>query len=116
MIIECPSCQAFVEADEVGGYKFHRGGNGPQGRFLFLRCCRCASPILVTQDNVGNIAEGDIWSTPTRIFPGSEFRSNPKAPSSIRAAFEEAIACYQARAYTAAAVMCRKTLEGICHG
>jgi hypothetical protein len=39
---------------------------------------------------------------------------NPKAPPEIRAAIEEGIKCYRANAFTAAAIMCRKTLEGVC--
>jgi hypothetical protein len=43
---------------------------------------------------------------------------NPSAPRDIQVAFEEACACYRAAAFTASAIMCRKTLEGICavHG
>src|ERR1700694_3929049 len=39
-------------------------------------------------------------------------------PKSIQEAFTEAHTCFRAKAYTAAAIMCRKTLEGICsaHG
>ena len=39
---------------------------------------------------------------------------NPNAPRDIQSAFEEACACYRAQAFTASAIMCRKTLEGIC--
>jgi hypothetical protein len=34
-------------------------------------------------------------------------------PGSIRLAYEEARTCFRAKAYTATAIMCRKTLEGI---
>ena len=45
-------------------------------------------------------------------------RVNPKAPEPIQVALDEAFRCYRSRAYTAAAIMCRKTLEGVCdsHG
>lgn len=64
------------------------------------------------------MAAGDIWDTPYLIFPATDLRVNPNAPREIQAAFEEACACYRAQAYTASAIMCRKTLEGICseHG
>jgi hypothetical protein len=43
---------------------------------------------------------------------------NPKAPPPVQVALDEAFRCYRSRAYTAAAIMCRKTLEGVCesHG
>jgi hypothetical protein len=60
------------------------------------------------------MAEGDNWDTPYLLFPPSDLRVNPSAPRDIQAAFEEACACYRAQAFTASAIMCRKTLEGIC--
>ncbi|TIO76244.1 MAG: DUF4145 domain-containing protein [Mesorhizobium sp.] len=64
------------------------------------------------------MAEGDIWDTPQLVFPTTDLRINPKAPQDIRLAFDEASNCYRANAFTASAIMCRKTLEGICaaHG
>ncbi len=113
MIVECPHCQTFVETDEIGAYEYLRHGENPSGRYLLLKCRRCEKPILVNQHNVGNLAEGDIWDTPSRLYPSTEIHINPNAPPEIRTAYEEAVSCYQARAYTAAAIMCRKTLEGI---
>jgi hypothetical protein len=82
---------------------------------MLLRCRRCHSPLLIEQENTGNMAVGDIWnSTPVILYPQADLRVNPKAPPEIRAAAEEGIKCYRARAYTATAIMCRKTLEGVC--
>jgi len=118
MIVECTTCRAFVEAQEHGDFQQLCCGDEPSGRYVLLHCTRCGSPMLVHQVNVGNMAQGDLWDTPTRLFPPSEQRSNPNAPKEIQSAFEEAWACYRARAHTAAVIMCRKTLESICvaHG
>lgn len=118
MILECTFCRAYVEATERGGFQYLRDGENPSGRYVLASCNKCHAPILVQQVNVGNMADGDIWDTPTRLFPTEGERTNPNAPKDIQVAFEEARACYRARAYTAAAIMCRKTLEGICaaHG
>jgi Domain of unknown function (DUF4145) len=64
------------------------------------------------------MAEGDKWDTPFVVFPQGDIRVNPSAPVEIRAAFQEACTCYRTQAYTASAIMCRKTLEGVCaaHG
>jgi len=113
MVVECGTCEAFVEAQEIGGYEYLRRGDKPSGRYLMLRCLRCESPLLVGQDNVGNQIEGDIWDTPVRMYPAAEQRVNPDAPKAIRAAYGEAVACFRAKAYTATAIMCRKTLEGV---
>ncbi|MCI0561662.1 MAG: DUF4145 domain-containing protein [Nitrososphaera sp.] len=118
MIIECQQCEAFVEAEEITGYEYMRTATQPSGRYLLLKCLKCDSPILVSQNNIGNMVEGDIWDTPARLYPSDDIRVNPNAPKPIRLAYGEAAVCFRARAYTAAAIMCRKTLEGICeaHG
>ncbi len=118
MVVECQQCEAFVEAQALSVYEYLRTETKPSGRYLFLKCLKCESPILVSQDNIGNMADGDIWDTPVRIHPSQEIRVNPDAPKSIRVAYLEAINCFKARAYTASAIMCRKTLEGVCeaHG
>jgi hypothetical protein len=114
MIIECQQCGAFVEAEGIAGYMYLRTPTKPSGRYHLLKCLKCESLLLVAQNNVGNAVKGDIWDTPVRLFPSQDIHVNPNAPKPIRSAYEEAVACFRARAYTAAAIMCRKTLEGIC--
>ncbi|MBB4576616.1 DUF4145 domain-containing protein [Rhizobium lentis] len=118
VIVECVECRLYVDAAQAGHYVRLSDGNGPSTRFLLLSCSECRSPILVRQTNVGNLAEGDIWETPIPVFPTADLRVNPNAPQAIQEAFDEACACYRANAFTASAIMCRKTLEGICavHG
>jgi Domain of unknown function (DUF4145) len=119
MLMNCPTCHAYVETDTFGGFEYWASEDHGAGRYMLLRCKRCKSPILADQANTGNIGAGDVWDTPpTVVYPDSDFRVNPKAPIEIRAAVEEGIKCYRSRAFTAAAIMCRKTLEGVCeaHG
>jgi len=58
------------------------------------------------------VDESDAFS-PSRIFPPPHHVSH-LVPEEIKAAYIEAMTCHRAKAYTAAAIMCRKTLEGIC--
>jgi Domain of unknown function (DUF4145) len=114
MLIDCTNCHTHVEAEIGGQLKYSASENLPAGRYMLLRCRRCGSPLLIEQENTGNIAAGDIFdSPPVVLYPQSDLRVNPKAPPEIRAAAGEGINCYRARAYTAAAIMCRKTLEGV---
>ena len=118
MIIQCSECRQYVEAKETGAYWRHFDGREPSCRYTLLACTTCQSPILVRQSNLGNLAEGDKWDTPFVVYPQTDMHVNPNAPKEIRAAFEEACACYRSQAYTASAIMCRKTIEGVCaeHG
>ncbi len=114
MIVECLDCRSYVDAQEKGTFERLSDGRGPSSLHTLLSCPKCGSPILVRQTNIGNMAEGDKWDTPHVLFPPSDLRVNPNAPRDIQAAFDEACACYRAQAFTASAIMCRKTLEGIC--
>jgi hypothetical protein len=114
VIIECAQCRSYVEAKPHGSFERFFDGREPSALYSLLQCTQCSSPILVRQTNVGNMAEGDIWDTAFLLYPSSDLRVNPSAPREIQAAFEEACGCYRARAFTASAIMCRKTLEGIC--
>lgn len=114
MIIECINCRSYVDATVRGTFEQLLSGQGPSSLFSLLSCPQCSSPILVRQTNIGNMADGDIWNTPQLVYPTSDLLANPKAPQNIRKAFDEACSCYRANAYTASAIMCRKTLEGIC--
>ena len=106
-----------------GNSRFTERSNFAEARdyhslFSLLSCSKCRSPILVRQTNIGNMADGDKWDTPQLVYPTADLRVNPNAPRDIRLAFDEACNCYRAGAFTASAIMCRKTLEGICaaHG
>ena len=114
MIVECLDCRSHVDARDCGRFERLSDGTGPSSLFTLLSCTKCGSPILTRQTNIGNIAEGDKWDTPYLVFPSADLRVNPSAPRDIQAAFEEACACYRAQAFTASAIMCRKTLEGLC--
>lgn len=118
MIVECQECRAHVEARNAGSFERTYGGRAPSSLYSLLSCSECGAPILIRQTNIGNMAEGDIWDRPIIVFPTGDLRVNPSAPKDIQVAFEEACACYRAQAFTAAAIMCRKALEGICasHG
>lgn len=114
MIIECINCRQYVEAMEAGGYLRHFNGNGPSRRYTLLCCSECHAPIVVEQANIGNMAEGDKWDTPSIVYPEGDAQASPLAPHEIRQAFAEACRCYRVQAYTASAIMCRKTIEGVC--
>jgi hypothetical protein len=113
MLLECTNCEAVVDATEIAshGYAFQVGDDLSIDACVWLvKCPRCDRPMLAYQD------EAD--EQPQRIFPPMDRNLHHSVPEAIRVAFTEARACFRARAFTAASIMCRKTLEGICseHG
>lgn len=110
MILECTDCEALVDAEPIGTYEFRNTDLRPPGTVSFLKCPRCESPFL---------AEEDIFDeAPRRIYPPHEKVVSTNLPKPLQSSYGEAVSCFKAKAYTAAALMCRKTLEGICveHG
>jgi len=108
VIVECKKCEAFVDAILLKDYSGCDEENPPY-TYSFLKCPKCDSPFLVVQENFG----GDCWDDPYRLYPTQD-KINPFYPEPIKKAYSEAQACFKTKAYTAAAIMCRKTLEGIC--
>jgi hypothetical protein len=106
MILECKQCEALVNAEELSRYELNED-DWPI-TYTFLKCPKCQRPLL---------AEEDIFG-PERVYPPSDNRINPNLPEPLRVAYGEALACFKSKAHTATAIMCRKTLEGICveHG
>lgn len=118
MLVECTHCEAIVDAKSIGSYEYCDPEGSP-GRYSFLKCLRCDSPFLVLQESIGTLRNDEyVWDDPLRIYPARDTRVNPLFPKPIRAAYTEALASFKAKAFTATAIMCRKTLEGICaeHG
>jgi hypothetical protein len=117
MVVECHQCEVHVDAAELYYLKCRLTPIGPHGRYGIVRCPRCENVILVVQENVGNQVQGDIWADPVRLYPPLA-TLNVDGPTVIRDTFQEAAACFRTRAYLAAAIMCRKTLEATCalHG
>lgn len=115
MILECKNCQAFVNAEFVADYKYYfdipeANVTNIPGEYELWKCPKCDNPFLLeTSEIAGGL---------TVLYPPDHNRINPNLPTSLKSAYAEAISCFKAKAYTATAIMCRKTLEGICaeHG
>lgn len=108
MLLECQYCSALVDAIVKASYD-DDDGESPPVRSTFAMCPQCHAPLLALQENFGN-----GWDTPRRVYPDDEFRLGVQVPELLRNSFGEAQKSFKVRAYTASAIMCRKTLEGLC--
>jgi len=119
MILECKQCQALVDAHENCRYHWGDPSEGLQEVFVFSNCPRCGRPFLTAHEDLGDDEHGvPVLSDPDVLHPNPEIRLSPNLPRRIQHSHLEAQACFRAKAFTATAIMCRKTLEGLCaeHG
>jgi hypothetical protein len=108
MLIDCPVCEATVDATDHGTYNVSND-NGVWDYHL-AECPRCHSPLLGVVEIYGFEQE----SEPVRVYPAPSRDLDARVPPAISTAFEEGERCFMAHAYTATALMCRKTIEGLC--
>ena len=109
MLIDCTVCSAVVDGMEEASYAYQDAEMGIKELISLLHCPRCLQPIVALQTDWG---EG--WDTPSRVYPQERIRIDPFMPKPIQSAFSEALQCFKTGSFTAAAIMCRKTLEGVC--
>lgn len=111
ILINCPSCSepaiARVEAAMV-----HEDFSHVPSLYELSRCTKCGAALLAWEEDTGHGWDGE----PMVVWPTSrEQRAlSPKIPHQLRQAHEEARKCFSVKAYTAAVVMVRRTLEGVC--
>lgn len=111
MLIECKECEAVVNAEVIRSYtKSYYPENPIVKKFSFLKCTKCNEPIIVSQESYFD----EAFEDPYRIYPPQDRQVNPSFPEPIKNAYQEALSCFKSKAFTASAIMCRKTLEGIC--
>lgn len=112
MILECKHCAAVVNAEELFSYE-DTYPNDPPARWTLGQCPSCRFPMLAVQEDYGS-----GWDAAIRVYPPQDKQLGRSIPAPIRQAYREAVLCFKTKAFTASAIMCRKTLEGLCaeHG
>lgn len=118
MAVRCPTCERYVSAKVHGE---HLGGDPDDAyRHLLLICPECADPFLMWQRgtveyNSFSDSMNVVWVSNKVLYPSQPDRLSPSVPQNIAISYLEAQRCFSdASGYTASAIMCRRTLEGIC--
>lgn len=108
----CSTCQRSVNATERGCVEDHPE-SGPSTRVTLVRCDLCGTALLLAQED-----HGDGWDEMVRVWPDGARHLSTEVPKPLQDEHNEARRCFDAKAYTATAVMVGRTLEGMCaqHG
>lgn len=116
MLVECPTCQAKVDGTVLKQHIRSDPETDVSCRTSFVACPSCNDSLLVTEEAVDydSFTDQTEWSEPQRIYPAASPLPT-FVPDPLRRSFQEARTCLHAGCYLAAALMCRRTLEGLCH-
>lgn len=109
MKVYCTHCHHDVEANLIRHFD-STVIEGIQYKYGFHKCPRCQSPLLVQRSRQKGMGPRINQVT---LFPLEPFKVDAAFPAAVKHDYEETVKCFQANAYTATAIMCRKMLECI---
>jgi len=120
--VECPECGKAVIA-EPKGFVFTR--NDPDDdlaiyRWTLFACEEMQHPILTIETvyfskwGPNGVEVATFGDEVYRLYPPQDRVMSNEIPGELRRVHDEARACIRANAYTAAAVMSGRVIEGVC--
>jgi hypothetical protein len=112
VVAQCSQCDKAIMATEVGTVEYVVFG--PRERATLFRCNTCGHPLLYEENVDPFDDESTVWMVGSRLWPEPRRSLSREVPLVLRREFNQAQKCFMAQAYTATAVMVRRTLEGVC--
>ncbi|RRQ22248.1 DUF4145 domain-containing protein [Thiohalobacter thiocyanaticus] len=83
-------------------------------KYVFMECPGCSGILLGYSEYAMFSPTEEGWADPSRLWPEPREYFDICIPSLVRRSLEDARKCFQARVYTASAVMCGRAIEAIC--
>ncbi len=114
MITECPHCDSKVDCEEKGSVGIDPELTGAPAKVVLLECKVCKNPLFGWTEVVQTSHDDWDWDHVTRLWPEPDRDVDGEIPAIARISLIEAKTCFKAKAYSACAVMCGRTLEGVC--
>ena len=117
-LIECPDCESKVSAVILAKREYGSTDDYDPFVVYFLECPVCHRTMV--GDSYPMQIGIDKWelTEPSRLWPNPSENLDWSIPTSVRQSVEEARKCFGAKAYSACAVMCGRSIEAVCkeHG
>lgn len=115
MIVECSYCQSRVDARVLVEHKSFDPEKDPfPFKATLVECPSCKNCLLVGQDLLEVAQSRYEWDQPARLWPSPKRYIPWNIPAIVRSSLEEAERCLKAKAFTGCAIMCGRSLEGVC--
>ncbi len=114
---ECPDCSRWANAEVLGtAYQQVDDDNPSFGiRVLLCKCQPCGHTVVLSQsfEQFGDWPNDVDWYQLTRVWPMPHATFSAQSPDPISRDFDEAHRCLSVQAFTGAAMLARRVLEGI---
>lgn len=114
MITECPYCESKVDCEEKGSVDLDLEQTGIPMKAVLLECKICHSPLFGISELIQTGIDDWDWDAAKRKWPVPETEIDWSIPEIARNSLIEAKVCFKAGAFSACAVMCGRTIEGVC--
>lgn len=114
MIIECPYCESKVDGKVIGEHVSYDEEDPFPFKAVLLECPVCKASLLGCQELTEVGPDREEWITGNRLWPEPRTSNMLLLPTNVGDSLEEAEKCYSAKAYSACAVMCGRSLEALC--
>lgn len=125
--VNCLTCKSIVGAEEISSYikettdkewsqDYNFKGELVQTfeKYIFLKCPCCLNPCVIRFSYSRGRDYAEDYEYTEVLYPKSNTNIDSSVPNSIKNAFNEAMRCFENKAFTASVIMCRKAIEGIC--
>jgi hypothetical protein len=117
--VHCIKCRKYVTAIVHGTWLDEYGPDSDYAtRHTMGECPDCAQVLLFKHSSRPELLDesgyGQWWGDPELLYPTASTRLDPSVPPRIAQSYHEAAMSQSVGAQTATAIMCRRTLEGIC--
>lgn len=114
MIVECPHCESKVDCEEKGDVKINLEHAGVPTKAVLLECKICKNPLFGWSELIQTGEDEWEWGEVNRQWPPPDSEIDYDIPEIARISLIEAKHCFKATAFSACAVMCGRTIEGVC--
>jgi len=114
-LIECAYCEAKVSAIVLSSREYLPSENDEYEPTMiyFLECPVCNNVMIGESELILMSFDDVAYEDPKRVWPDPKNNLHLSIPVMVRKSIDEAKKCYKAKAYSACAVMCGRSIEAI---
>jgi hypothetical protein len=106
----CRHCGRHTTSEALATEPYFDNQDHIRYRYRLVRCAACLDISLLLGMEIGELDGRELWDEAS-VYPKPPRRLGSAVPRSIQSCFDEVEAAFEARAFTASAIMCRRALE-----